>query len=384
MTVEEIYELEDEIISVCSECGVAIYNEDDETCVDDEAYCQSCINNHFMSCDQCGNLVREDEAEMDNYNKYCSSCYERNYTRCNDCECIVHRDDVFYSCDDTYCSTCYGDRDDADQDEDDITIHNYGYKPSPIFYGTGDRYFGVELEIDQGGQRYDNAEYLLDVANYNDEHIYIKADGSLTNGLEIVTHPMSLDYHIYKMYWDQLLNKAKQLDYLSHKTTTCGLHIHVNRSTFGKELVQQEEAVSRVLYFIEHHWHEMLKFSRRTPQQMGQWASRYGYKENPKEVLDHAKSRCLGRYTCVNITNYNTIEFRMFRGTLKLNTLIAALQMVNAICDAASLMSDDEISGLSWTTFVKQLQSNKYSELITYLKERQLYINDEITYEEDE
>ena len=37
----------------------------------------------------------------------------------------------------------------------------------------------------------------------------------------------------------------------------------------------------------------------------------------------------------MNLTNDDTIEFRMFRGTLKFNTLIATLQLVDRVCDVA-------------------------------------------------
>ena len=70
----------------------------------------------------------------------------------------------------------------------------------------------------------------------------------------------------------------------------------------------------------------------------------------------------------------------MFRGTLKYNTLIAALQIVNQICDAAFSMSDEEMQKLSWSEFVAGLNE---SELIQYLKERNLYINETIDAEEE-
>ena len=41
--------------------------------------------------------------------------------------------------------------------------------------------------------------------------------------------------------------------------------------------------------------------------------------------MSHAKNSCAGRYTAVNLTNSDTVEIRMFRGTLKLNTLKATL-----------------------------------------------------------
>jgi hypothetical protein len=73
----------------------------------------------------------------------------------------------------------------------------------------------------------------------------------------------------------------------------------------------------------------------------------------------------------------------MFRGTLKLNTLIAALQLVDAVCRAAILLSDGEISALGWTDFVDGLNAEKYPELILYLKQRRLYVNEPVSdYEE--
>lgn len=97
------------------------------------------------------------------------------------------------------------------------------------------------------------------------------------------------------------------------------------------------------------------------------------------EILNKAKSTygdC--RYTCVNLTNADTVEFRIFRGTLKLNTLIAALQLVDRICDVAINLSDDALKELSWTSFAAGCTQ---PELIQYLKERQLYINDPVEME---
>ena len=67
--------------------------------------------------------------------------------------------------------------------------------------------------------------------------------------------------------------------------------------------------------------------------------------------------------------NYATIEFRLFRGTLKYNTLIAAIELVNAICDIAINLTDEGIANMSWSEFVGTL--------------RRLYINDDINTEED-
>ena len=74
----------------------------------------------------------------------------------------------------------------------------------------------------------------------------------------------------------------------------------------------------------------------------------------------------------------------MFRGTLKYNTLIATLELVDKICELATNLTDSELKSVSWSDFVGSLDDSTELELITYLKERQLYINTPITTEEDD
>ena len=231
----------------------------------------------------------------------------------------------------------------------------------------------MELEIDGACKDEDYAEEILDIANEDVEHVYIKSDGSLEDGMEIVTHPMSLECH-KDFCWCSVMKRAVYLGYRSHQTSTCGLHVHVNRNSFGLDREEQDEVISRILYFVEHHWNEMLKFSRRSEYAMNRWAARYGYESSPKAIMDKAK-KSYGRYVAVNLCNYHTIEFRLFRGTLKYNTLIATLELVNKICELAVLMDDDGISKISWSEFVAGI---KEPELIQYLKERNLYINEKV------
>jgi len=239
---------------------------------------------------------------------------------------------------------------------------------------------GVELEIDGAGELDSKASQILDVANRGGlELLYCKHDGSLDDGFELVSHPMSLDFHQKEMPWAAVLEEAVRLGYQSHQASTCGLHVHVSRSAFGVTEAEQDAAIARILYFFERHWEELLKFSRRTPRQLERWAARYGYKEQPREILDHAKKGDgAGRYTCVNLQNEDTIEFRIFRGTLKLNTLIATLQLVDRICDVALFLSDEELKAISWTTFVSGCTQ---PELVQYLKERRLYVNEPVATE---
>ena len=361
----------------CHFCGRELTA--DEVCeYDGVQMCRDCLDERTVVCECCGDRIWCEDDYGDDNIYLCESCRDDSYTRCDNCNTLINNDDAYYDDDDTpYCRSCYHNCCSG-------IIHDYSYKPEPIFYGDSDRYFGVELEIDCGGKDRENAECILNVVNSSDELIYIKTDGSLNDGLEIVTHPMSLEFHREKMPWQAVSEKALRLDYLSHKTSTCGLHVHVNRTTFGLTREMQDECISRVLYFVEHHWAELLKFSRRSESQMNRWAARYGYKDSPREVMDSAKKKGLGRYACVNLTNHYTIEFRMFRGTLKVNTILATLEMVNMICELAVKFSDDEISKLSWTDFVLSIPTKENKELVLYLKERRLYVNEPVENDDEE
>lgn len=350
--------------------------------VDGEHLCENCADDFTFVCTCCGGRFYNDDDYGDDTISICERCRDSYYTRCAICNRLISMDYAHENPHDSYeylCGECYDDICDGLQ-----AIHDYSYKPEPIFYGEGKRFFGVELEIDHGGRDSDNAEKMLEIANHKGESIYIKADSSLEDGLEIVTHPMTLSFHLTKMPWHEIVQEALRLGYRSHKTSTCGLHIHINRSAFGNSTQEQDAVISRILYFIEHHWAEMLKFSRRTESQLNRWAAWYGYKDKPREILETAKKGSCGRYACVNIMNRETIEFRLFRGTLKYNTLIATLQLVNEICDVAIFMADEGLSTYSWSDFVGRLDLEAVPELIAYLKERRLYVNEPIETEEDD
>ena len=357
----------------CSVCG-SLHPVEDLTEFDDSYLCSSCLHTETICCQRCGERLWADSNAGDDATHLCQRCYDRYYTSCEDCGRVILTDDAYYVDDDSYEARCYSCHCRYD---DSQVIHDYYYKPEPDFLGQGSRWFGVELEIDDAGERNSNAAKIVSVANQGGEHIYCKHDGSLSDGFEIVTHPMTIDYHMNNMPWSAVLNQAKEMGYLSHQAGTCGLHIHINRSAFGKTEAEQDEVIARILYFFEKNWEELLKFSRRTHKQLKQWAARYGLKEHPKDILKCAKGD-RERYTCINLTNYHTIEFRIFRGTLKLNTLLATLQLIDRICDVALYLSDEGIKDMSWSTFVAGCTQ---PELVQYLKERRLYVNDPVVAE---
>ena len=358
----------------CDHCGTE-YPPDELLEVSGDFLCPDCAAELTLLCDECGRRIYTDDDEGDDCRVLCRDCRDRYYTRCDRCGTLICNENVYEYDGEDLCCDCY----------DDVCtegpIHDYDYVPDLVFHGKGLRKFGVELEIDEGGKNRSNANRLLEIANRDAVNLYIKSDGSLDDGLELVTHPMSLDYHLHEMPWEKVLEEAKRLDYRSHSTNTCGLHVHISRMAFGCTYETQEECIARLVYFVEKFWPELLRFSRRTNGQLNRWAARYGMKLNPKDQMYHAKNSCAGRYTAVNLTNADTVEIRMFRGTLKLNTLTATLQLVDHLCEVAVSMSDQELQDMSWFDFLDQITE---PELIRYLKERRLYVNEPVRMTDEE
>ncbi|MCD7778413.1 MAG: amidoligase family protein [Clostridiales bacterium] len=335
-------------------------------------YCEECFENCTVVCEHCGERIYEEDSVSDSNISLCQYCYDNYYSRCDECERLIHNDDVYYCDEDEdypLCYNCYSSRNKKK------SIHEYSYKPNPIFYGNGNRFFGVELEVDEGGHYDENAREVLNIANKTTEdRLYIKTDGSLENGFEMVSHPMTLEYHNNEMVWAEIMKKLVNMGYKSHKTGTCGLHFHVNRESLGDTHEKREETIGRIIYFVEHHWEQILRFSRRTRAQMDEWASRYGMdrRDNPKRLYDNVK-KYYARHKAVNIQNYSTIEFRMCRGTLKYETFIASMQLINEICNSAVALTDEEMQNLTWTDFISKLTPENHKELIEYLTKRGLY-----------
>ena len=178
-----------------------------------------------------------------------------------------------------------------------------------------------------------------------------------------------------------MLRKAQSMGYLSHAAGTCGLHVHISRLAFGCTYEQQEAAIARLLYFCR----EILDGAAavQPPHAVSDepLGSAVRHPPHPVRTNEPRKNSCAGRYTAVNLTNADTVEIRMFRGTLKLNTLKATLQMVNHLVEVAVAMSDTAVQELSWFDFLDDVTE---PELIQYLKERRLYVNEPVSASEEE
>lgn len=185
------------------------------------------------------------------------------------------------------------------------------------------RAFGVELEIQVTRGNKDAAcgkvHDILNPSGNVGEYCFFERDGSIGEGFEIVTQPAGLDIHRAK--FDAFLNNDDAKRGLrSHEGGACGLHVHV-----GRQYVTQSQ-VYRIQSFLNDVRNESL---------IRAIARRYdsGYsKFKPQMAKFTANGKNNGdRYEALNVTGRDTIEFRIFRGSLRYESVASALEFVNAV-----------------------------------------------------
>ena len=131
----------------CCVCG-SLHPLEELTEFDDSYICRSCLHTETVRCQRCGERIWTDDNAGDEDTPLCQRCFDRYYTTCEDCGRVIHQDDAYYRDEDDYEARCYTCHCRAQE----RFIHDYSYRPEPIFYGDGKRVFGIELEIDSGGE----------------------------------------------------------------------------------------------------------------------------------------------------------------------------------------------------------------------------------------
>lgn len=366
----------------CERCGEYIPDGDPtyEVLVDyrggTECWCEDCADHNAIRCDRCGDYFsdEDDAGHQDDYgNAVCESCYGDYYRTCDDCGRLIHVDDTYWDDDDDccYCYNCWDNRPSR-------AINSYGYKPCPEFASRrneagGHMTFGLELEVDGGNNAEDTAQAITDAA---EGRIYCKQDGSLSNaGFEIVTHPATLAYHLYDFRWANICRIAKQAGYKSHDTETCGLHIHVGRHELGSCDSERLAVAKKLVLLVSVLKDDMVKFSRRKAERLDRWASIPDISTDGLSeagLLDAAYNAVrYSRYMAVNLQNSSTVEFRLFRGTLKRDTICASMQLVSNLCKYAMTHTATECAR---ATFIDIVNVEATSVLLDYCVSRRLVL----------
>jgi hypothetical protein len=273
-----------------------------------------------------------------------------------------------------------------------FSVGGYSSNPQKLNFAKYDSentplYLGVEVEVDTSSRnmddmddeeygdddemQYDSFEhskisnYALHVIGGGKEVIFSKTDGSLNNGFEIVSHPMTLARHTRTMQWQKGMDLLTKHGYKSHNTSTCGLHVHINRDFFGSKAVQSING-AKIAYIMENNMTDFVNFSRRRQGELDRWA-RFGdisprLSPRTKSMLSTAfRSQYSPRnkYVALNTIHPNTFEFRIFKGTLNYATFLATMQLVDNLARIVKDIPNND-------TMFEALDKIKFDDIVNY------------------
>jgi hypothetical protein len=378
----------------CAVCDTAIEPDDVFHVEPDQQVCSDCVR----VCERCSDSGTSD----DNYNEvdgnaiWCEHCTARYANFCNRCE--EHTSgSTTYIADrgDYWCEYCAGDNaeycDDCDnyyaegctdcfQEPD--TIHDYSYRPDLIFHTTEGNerlFFGMEIELECRNGRYDPAEYAGRLEEY--DLAYLKGDGSLNDGFEIVTHPMTHDFFKNEAteFWNTLAVLRDRYRVMTWGTSTAGIHIHISRTGFkgGPHMhrflnlvYSNEKLFSTIAGRESSRWAKFddVNTAKRDGEDENGYAQYKQYRTYKDKILD---GRVTDRYSAVNTQNRDTLELRIFKSTTKPERIKAYMDLAHASVEytrnlTLQQVKDGALSDIAFITYVRE-NGSLYEHLVGLL-----------------
>lgn len=355
----KLYLIDDEEKTfICDDCNIRYIYDEYNVLYNTEGnqICRNCLDDNYRYCDNCGCIMRCDDANWDDYD----GCY------CNDCIDSCGHWDSDENYDDEYSSheSDYDNHREIDCDVHNIpNILDYHRRPAFIFHGTNT--YGIELEVDTKSSvshinSWDSAGHILDILGR--EHIYCNYDGSLYGGYEIITHPHSIE-ELFKLDWETAFSQIIDDGFRSHDAGSCGLHIHIDRENFGADEEEQNENIAKLFVFFNKWWSDIVKFSRRKTSQLT-WcnknymdepidldANTHNFSEKLNVIKAYVEKKDGSHGVAINNSNEHTVEIRVPRGTLNYKTFRATILFIEHLVKRTNLLNNQDLLYLdNWLT----------------------------------
>ena len=350
-----------------------------------EHWCPTCTRCNSAVCADCGTrysttLINERRVSGRGWQWLCNDCVSV-YSTCANCGQLCPMDEISYVRGQAWCTDCVSQMG---------SVHGYHHTDAYMFIDDGGNvtdeasqdgkgrellYMGVELETDENDDRDRLARNVFDAVG---DCMECKRDGSLScRGLEIVSQPFGLYYHTSGI-WETIVNLVRDENGLSDCTNTCGLHVHSNRGFFGSQ-DESDNAALRIDSLFSRFTDEMVRFTRRDYEQLEQWADMprdYAIPHDENKAQRIRKYKRIkaddGRYVAVNIRNDATIELRLFRGSLNIETLYATFEFVAGLMHVARDADDTFIDSCTWSDLIDAIRDKvpDHRALDSYLSRR--------------
>jgi len=229
-------------------------------------------------------------------------------------------------------------------------------------------YFGIELEYESAHKMRKTRVYT---GNKLKDHALMKHDGSLRDGVEVVSCPAEFDIH--KPYYKSFLDDLPDNITVSSRT---GMHVHISRNALSP---LQE---GRIIDFMNRDDNQ--KFIRKIAMREA---------NNYQKPCEHSLRTALRirnklkdgdslysypKYSNLNLSKKYTIEFRIFSTPRTYKEFMIKMEFVKALVDYSQLAWYNV--GLKSQTYYENFtnwlseQHKSYSDLYNFCKEKSLCV----------
>jgi hypothetical protein len=147
----------------------------------------------------------------------------------------------------------------------------------------------------------------------------------------------------------------------------------MSRKFFGRDSKIQMYKGALMALVLERNWDDFVRFSRRRYNRLDQWAKKKDMIQNlpvsptPEDYEKTFKDRYgYDKYVALNTNKSETFELRIFKSTLKADTIKATLQLVNNL---ASWVKANDLVAAQTVTMDDIINYQQHKELTEYWQE---------------
>jgi|WetSurMetagenome_2_1015567.scaffolds.fasta_scaffold115807_1 hypothetical protein len=307
---------EEEGIRACDRCGES-FGGDDLTDCDGDYYCERCMDRlGWCFCYNCNDVVGpNDQRSGADDCTYCDSCWGDRFSVCENCDNIIWNDDSIWIDDTCYCEDCA--RSHSEQEAS-------GFNDSGnTFTRIGRRAFGVEIETN----RCDDYAEITDNSAFG-----AKRDGSI-NGLEFYSTILSGDKGLDEI--NKLCDFAKKHDW--NVARDCGLHVHFDMRSESDEGMK---AIASAMLYTYEIWRDFVTSDRHS----NHYCRKHNTEQSELFGISNfynfaAQCENRDRYVWCNFRSYldhKTFEVRLHHGSINGKEICNWVRAISILMDWAA------------------------------------------------
>ena len=273
-----------------------------------------------------------------------------------------------------YCESCKAKR----YETNDLTyrrVHNYSYTPRAwrMHKSTNDKFpyfMGVELETTAYHRDHLDNGFAVDMRRPK-QFWLAKRDGSVT-GPEFASHPATLTWwHENEGNLAEMFKMLTHAGFTSHNGGQAGMHVNISRDAFSNA-----EHLYRFMHLVTMRPDWSITMAQRTLDKANSWAKIYDYSMDTCISATSGYRRYLtNKYSVVNILS-NRYEFRLPRGTLRLDRFLKNLEWTAAM--VGFTRQNEEVADVNPAEFMDWITNfpTVYANLNSFVEEKKARLID--------